>query len=210
VQAVGFVTREDWAGVSPDGLVGEKGGVELKCPYGLRNEVTPAFKLLVDQPHYADQVQFTLWVTERDWWHFLQWCPAAIKMEVVYPDPDWQADALPRLRQFHAEYLHEVANNAAEYLKPRRVVIDTPEAHRMLAEWDELREQIANAQERQRELLDAIVSLGGGRDAEIAGRKVTLVEREGAVSYAQVVKAKLPDLDLSPWRGKPSRYWRVA
>ena len=30
VQAVGFITREDWAGCSPDGLIGDDGGLEVK------------------------------------------------------------------------------------------------------------------------------------------------------------------------------------
>lgn len=211
VQEVGFVTREDWAGCSPDGLIGTDGGIEIKCPFGLRDAPAPVlFKTLADQPHYEAQVQFSLWVTGRKWWDFGQWAPAGFAVERVEPETDWQAENLPRLRQFHAEYLHEVKHNAAEHLAPRRVVIDTPEAHKMLAEWDEIAEQAERLAERKRDLLDAIVSLAGGQNAEIAGRKVTQVEREGAVSYANVVKAKLPDLDLTPWRGKPSRYWKVT
>lgn len=211
VDLVGFIALDDWAGVSPDGLIGTKGGLEIKCPYGLRDAVAPVeFKPLADQPHYYDQVQFTLAVTGREWWHFFQWCPAATSLEVVYPDLDWQSDAMPRLRQFHAEYLHEVEHNAAEHLKPKRVTIDTPEAHKMMAEWDDIAEQMERLTERKRDLLDAITDMAGGRDAEFAGRKVTQVERAGSVSYAQVVKAKLPGLDLSPWTGKPSRYWKVS
>ena len=75
VEVVGFVEFEDWAGVSPDGLIGDKGGVEVKCPYSLRNEDEPVFKLIEEQPHYYAQVQFSLWVTGRAWWHFFQWAP---------------------------------------------------------------------------------------------------------------------------------------
>ena len=38
VDKVGFVTKEDWAGCSPDGLIGSDGGLEAKCPFGKRKE----------------------------------------------------------------------------------------------------------------------------------------------------------------------------
>jgi len=211
VEPIGFVTLEDWAGVSPDGFTSDGGGVEQKCPYSLRAAVAPVpFKTLAEQPHYRDQVQFSLYVTGKPHWYFSQWCPAGTKVEKELPCKDWQNQNLPILRQFFSEFLDEVAGNAAEHLAPKRVEIDTPEAHKMVAEWDELREQIANAQERQRDLLDAIVDMAGGKDALFAGRKLTCVEREGAVAYAKVVKEHLPTLDLSGYRGKASRFWRLG
>jgi len=76
VEAVGFITREDWAGASPDGLIGADGLLEIKCPFGLRDAPSPVpFKSLADQQHYYDQVQFQLWVTGRDWCAFYQWAP---------------------------------------------------------------------------------------------------------------------------------------
>lgn len=208
VEQVGFIIREDWAGCSPDGLVGDKGGVEIKCPYGLRNEDQPAFKSLAEQPHYFDQVQFTLWVTQREWWHFYQWSPNGTKLETVYPDEEWQAGNLPRLRQFFAEYLEERDNS--EHLQPRRVEINTPQAASMIAELDDLNARAAEIVERKRDLMDSIVSLAGGTDAIFAGRKLTCVEREGPIAYARVVKDHLPDLDLSSYRGKASRYWKIT
>lgn len=209
VEQVGLITREDWAGASPDGLVGNKGGVEIKCPYGIRIAPCPVpFKPLADQPHYYDQVQFTLWVTKREWWHFFQWTINETKLETVEVDTDWQNENLPRLRQFYAEYLTERDN--PEHLAPRRPSLDTPEAHGMVAEWDALTEQLAALTERKKDLLDSMVSLAGGKDTMFAGRKLTCVEREGAVSYARVVKEHLPDLDLSGYKGKASRFWRLG
>lgn len=207
----GFVTREDWAGASPDGLIGKTGGIEVKCPYSLRGAPRPVpFKSLDEQPHYYDQVQFTLWVTQREWWHFFQWAPNGTRLEVVKPDEEWQDACLPVLRQFHAELLHEIEHNADEHLAPKRVEIDTPEAARMMVEWDELAEQFERLAERKRDLQDAIVSLAGGKNALIAGRKVTQIEREGAVSYARVVKEHCPKVDLAAYRGKPSLYWKIT
>lgn len=208
VTQVGFIVCEDWAGASPDGLIGEEGGVEIKCPYGLRNDPVPVFKTLEEQPHYYAQVQFTLWVTGRKWWHFYQWTPHGSRLSPpVMPDQDWQDDNLPKLRQFYAEFLSEAAD---DHTAPPRVVIDTPEAARMIREWDEIAEQLERLGERKADLLTSMTEAAGGRNALIAGRKLTLVSKEGAVSYAKVVKEKLHDLDLTKWKGKPSKFWKLT
>lgn len=205
-----FQTRDDWAGASPDGWVSDGGGLECKCPYGLRKG--GEFKSLEDQPQYYDQVQFSLWVTEKPHWWFSQWKPDDTWNTKWLPDIDWQNQNLPILRQFHAEFLDTIADPelAAEHLAPKRVTIDTPEAAKMIREYDELSEQIELATERKKDLLKDIAALGKGKNALVAGRKVTKVSREGAIKYAAIVKEKLPDLDTSPWRGKPSSFWKVT
>jgi putative phage-type endonuclease len=204
---VGFVPYEDWLGASPDRLVADKGLLEVKCPYGLRKDEAPAFKKLEDQPHYYAQIQIELLCTGREWCHFWQWTPQDGKLEMALPDPDWLNVNLPVLRQFYAEFLHERDNNAEAHLEAARRIIDTPEALKMVAEWDELTEQAERVAERRKDLLDAIVSMADGKNALFAGRKLTLTKKQGAVSYASIVKEKLPDLPLGPWRGKDSESW---
>lgn len=206
VETVGFVPFEDWAGASPDGFIGDDAGVEAKCPYRIRNDPAPVFKMLTDQPHYEAQVQFSLYVTGRARWHFTQYTPHGHADEIAAPSKEWQQDAIPRLRQFHAEYL-DALRNPEEHLAPKRVTIDTLDAHKMVAEWDQLSEAIERATERRKELLMDIVSVAGERNADFAGRKLTLTRKEGAVSYAKAIKALAPDADLSAWRGKPSEFW---
>jgi putative phage-type endonuclease len=202
VEAVGFITREDWAGCSPDGLIAPDGGLEVKCPFGKREsgDLVP----LAEQPHYYAQVQFSLWVTGRKWWHFYQWCPRESKLESIAPDAAWLAENLPKLRQFHAEFL---AEDPAPHLEARRIEVDTLEAARMVAEWDQLREACERAEERMKELLADMVRIAGERDAVFAGRNLTKTERAGAVSYAKALAKYAPDADLEPFRGKPSSYW---
>lgn len=202
VQKVGFIPAEDWAGCSPDGLINDDGGLEAKCPFGKRKggDLAP----LADQPHYYDQVQFSLWVTGRKFWHFYQWTPHQSKLECVLPDQAWRDENLPRLRQFHAEYL---AEDPAEHLEPRRVEIDTLEAARIIAEYDQLTEAIENAEARKKELLAEMVRQAGDRDASFAGRKLTKIVKQGSVSYAKALAKYAPNADLEPFRGKPSSYW---
>lgn len=208
VEQIGFVNYEHWAGCSPDGLIGEDGGLEIKCPFGLRKDVVPAFKPLKEQPHYYDQIQFSLWVTYKLTWDFYQWSPRGTKLETVGVDHDWQSYSLPRLRQFYAEYLVE-RENPAIHLEPKRPIIDTPEAHRIMAEYDQICEALDRAEERKKELLADMVKIAGEKNVVFAGRKLTKTEKAGAIAYAKAVKALLPDADLEPYRGKPSSYWGV-
>jgi hypothetical protein len=39
---------------------------------------------------------------------------------------------------------------------------------------------------------------------------LTLVKKDGAVSYSKAIKALLPDADLEPYRGKPTEYWMLG
>jgi putative phage-type endonuclease len=208
VEAVGFIAREDWAGCSPDGLIGEDCGLEIKCPFGLRKDETPAFKSIFDQPYYFDQVQFSLWVTDRSWWHFYQWSPNGTSIEKVMFSGSWQDENLPKLRQFYAEYLAE-REEPAIHLEPKRPIIDTPEAHRIAAEYDQICEAIDRAEERKKELLADMVRISGQKDTIFAGRKLTKIEKAGAIAYAKAVKALITNADLEPYRGKPSSYWVV-
>lgn len=210
VEAVGFVRREDWAGCSPDGLIGLVGGLEIKCPFGKRKMgKDDTFKALSEQPHYHDQVQFSLWVCERAWWDFYQWAPGKTALERVTPCSKWRARNLPKLRQFYAEYLHEREHNAAAHLEPKRLIVDTPEARRLMEEWDDLTDAMERAKARRDEVQEAIVALAGGRNATVAGRNVTKVEKAGAVSYAKALAKYAPGADLEPFRGKPSSYWVI-
>lgn len=92
VQQVGFMIRDDWGiqlGASPDGLVGEDGGLEIKCPRAKTHIQTI---LSGEVPVYnMAQVQTTLLVTGRDWWDFVSFS-AGLPMwtKRVTPDPKWR------------------------------------------------------------------------------------------------------------------------
>ena len=204
VESVGFIPREDWAGCSPDGLIGSDGGLEAKCPFGKRKE--GELKPLEDQPHYYAQVQFSLWVTGRKFWHFYQWTAHQTKLECVLPDQAWLDENLPKLRQFYAEFLAEPAE---PHLEAKRIEVDTLEAARIVAEYDQIAEAIENAEARKKELLAEMVRLSGDRDAVFAGRNLTKISKAGAVSYAKAVAELLPGAALEKWRGKPSTYWML-
>ena len=69
VSTPGFITTDDGrAGCSPDGLVGDKGGLEIKCM-----QPANALRVLMENTvpkEYVMQIQMSLWVTGREFWHF--------------------------------------------------------------------------------------------------------------------------------------------
>ena len=82
VQRVGFCAIEPddgspyLIGCSPDGLIGEDAGLEIKCPAGPKH----VQNLLAAQgggvpKQYVAQVQGGLWVTGRPIWLFVSYCP---------------------------------------------------------------------------------------------------------------------------------------
>jgi hypothetical protein len=91
VQTVGFVTTDDGrCGCSPDGLLGDHGGLEVKSPqppthlkYLLAGEVPP---------EYRPQVQFSLWVTRRAYWQFMSF-QVYLPPLIVRVEPDSKAFA---------------------------------------------------------------------------------------------------------------------
>ena len=74
VTEVGFCLHDTLsAGCSPDGLIGDDGGLEIKCPAPsthveyLRGGVLPS--------KYKQQVMGCLWITGREWWDFVSYHP---------------------------------------------------------------------------------------------------------------------------------------
>lgn len=73
VQRVGFLLRDDGrVGCSPDGLIGEDGGLEIKCPSAA---VHIGYLLGDAGEKYRCQIQGALWLTGRRYWDFVSWNP---------------------------------------------------------------------------------------------------------------------------------------
>lgn len=206
VEPAGFVTWDEWLGASPDGYVESDGLVEIKCPFSKRKDEKPNFASIEDQPHYYAQMQIQMFVTGREWCHFWQWSPNGYRMDVVKYEKDWIGQNLPTL---FAIWQDAKEADPKDFEGPKRKIIDTPEAEKLIAEYDELRNAIDNANQRKKDIVDRLVHIAGGKDAKVAGRNLTLVKRSGSISYAKALKAIAPDADLEPYRGKPSESWQV-
>lgn len=101
VQEVGIVYKDELKdrSCSPDGLVGEDGGLEIKCPelhthveYLLSNKVPTT---------YIPQIQGSLYITGRKWWDFLSYYPRMKPLIIrTFPDEFYQAKLKRELDMF--------------------------------------------------------------------------------------------------------------
>lgn len=221
VNDCGFFPYGETMGASPDGITSDDAVFEVKVPFGLRNEKEAKFKTLEEQPHYYAQVQMEMLAAKKSHAYFAQYVPPKgdpflehsyipeqMDIQHIKADPDWIDSVLPELSAFYDLYLFEISN--PEHLEPLRVVIDTETVGGMLAEIDQLRARQKDDAEREKELLDAIVTLCDGKNALVHGRKLTLVKRKGAVDYAKLLKDVAPDVDIEKYRKTGSESWRLS
>lgn len=205
-----FCTFGDWLGATPDGIYTRDDGtadiLEVKCPYGKRK--SDDFKSLSDQPHYFAQIQIAMLCANAQSCHFVQWSEIGLASEIAEYSLDWIDENLPKLREFYDRYLSELDNPA--HLEPKRRAIETDLAAELLARYDAAKQAAADAAQEQKYILAELVMLAGESDAEICGRKLTKVVREGSISYAKAIKDLAPDADLSQYKGKTSEFWKLT
>jgi hypothetical protein len=65
---------EEYIGCSPDGILGDDGLAEIKCPYNPWNHLRTVLSGAMPDKH-TDQVQGSLWVTGRKWYAFCSFDP---------------------------------------------------------------------------------------------------------------------------------------
>ena len=98
-------------GASPAGLIGDKGGLEIKCPElathleYLRLKTVPA--------EYFWQVQGGLWITGREWWDFVSFNPDFPEnLQLAVRRVQRDEDAIKRLSAEVARFMDEVRAEA--------------------------------------------------------------------------------------------------
>jgi putative phage-type endonuclease len=107
VEEVGFIQHPTLeAGASPDGMVGDDGILEIKCPMGSTHTET---LMTQDIPSkYVPQVQFQLLVTGRKWCDFVSYNPMfpehlQVFVKRIEADPVYQKELESEVKQFLEE-----------------------------------------------------------------------------------------------------------
>jgi len=105
VEQVGFVS-DGGIGCSPDGLIGEDGGLEIKCPR-LSNHVGYVLKGELP-PEYKPQVQGSLLVTGRKFWYFMSYFPGMEPLILKVERDEKYIQALARALKEAVETVKEI------------------------------------------------------------------------------------------------------
>jgi len=114
VEIVGFLSHptEDMVGGSPDGLIGDRGGLEIKCPY---NTAIHLGYLLDGHAQHEAQIQGNMWITGREWWDFVTYdprvnplVPLGIKITRVYRDEEYIVHLQAAVRNFRERLLETI------------------------------------------------------------------------------------------------------
>lgn len=82
VEQVGFVEIDEHIGCSPDGLIGDDGGLEIKCHDDKRH-----FELIITdkiESKYLWQIQMNLMLTGRKWWDYVAYNPNFERSLVIH------------------------------------------------------------------------------------------------------------------------------
>ena len=191
IQPVGFVVHPDfdWLGASPDGLIGDNAVLEIKCPFGLRNEENPQFKSIDEQDHYYAQIQIEMSCTGREICYFYQWNRFDSKLEIVHIDPEWLEENIPKLHAFYLEFEERKTETHED----------------LVAEYEAAKLAAAEAADRLDAVKEAIIALG---KSTVGRLKVIEVERKGNINYSKI--PELEGLDLEKYRGKSSKFWKIS
>ncbi len=100
-QRVGFIKSGN-KGASPDSLIGDKGGLEIKSA-AAHVQIKRLLSGELPSEHKA-QVHGGLWVCEREWWDFASYCPKLPLFVVrVYRDEDYIKKIANEVELFNIE-----------------------------------------------------------------------------------------------------------
>ncbi|MGY3330082.1 hypothetical protein ACVILI_003099 [Mesorhizobium sp. USDA 4775] len=112
IRRVGFIRNGD-KGASPDSLVGDEGGLEIKTALpDIQIERLVSGKL---PPEHKAQVQGNIWISGREWWDFVSYWPKLPMLTVrVFRDDIYIANMSAEIDAFNAE-LAELVERIRNY-----------------------------------------------------------------------------------------------
>lgn len=90
VNQIGFYEYSDYVGVSPDGLIGDDGLIEIKCPTD--KTYTEYLLTLKIKPEYYAQMQMQMYIMERKWCDYVVYnsnFKKSIVIKRVFPDTEF-------------------------------------------------------------------------------------------------------------------------
>ena len=121
VKEVGFVEEDEFCGCSPDGLIGDDSGIEIKCP-----QANTYKKYLNDKkidPRYYAQIQMNMLLTGRSSWWYVVYNPdftPKMIMREVKADKKYQQELRVGIEKGKArikELLEQTQDNISQNIR---------------------------------------------------------------------------------------------
>jgi putative phage-type endonuclease len=199
----GIVVR---AGCTPDGVLQDGGLLEVKCPYGIRNDTPDASLYLSKCGEYLDQMQWQMMVTNSPHCAFVVWTTEGIDHLTIKQDFDHQERLIVEALKFQQELNAILADPELQkpYLQDKKSKKDSA-IERSDSDYAEAAAFYRNAQaalvEAQAvadEAKQALIDLTEGLDVKGCGVSIIHSTRAGAVDYKLVPELK--GVDLTPFR----------
>jgi putative phage-type endonuclease len=194
-------------GYSPDGVDGDT-LLEVKCPWGLRNDLAPAFKSIWDMPSYMMQIQLGMYLTGCTMCVFAQWTPNALRIEEVTRGEHWFALHEDLIIDFLSEYTAKLGDkDFVEALTARG------DAQWEIATTALKRAQIASeeAVEWENHCKAELITLAGENDCHGCGYRVAHITTKGRVNNKDLFSAfKITGPDQDQFRGPATQSIRVS
>lgn len=205
VVSTGFHTIGDMFGASPDGLVGEDGLIEVKCPFSKRYD--GGFNSIHDLPHYYAQIQMELIATDRKWCDFFQWSTVTTLCERVERDYDWLDSHIDQLEDFYSKYLAATEEPGSHI---EDLIVDKTDDEDWLF-WENKYKKFKMAMDEAKTDMDIakdqLIEMANGKDSQ-GYLSVKQITRTGSVNYKKLITDN--DIDSDKYRSKPSTYWKIT
>lgn len=115
IDPIGFIKYNDYSGGSPDGLIGDDGIVEIKCPYTPANHVKVLLTKQVYEDNHMWQIQGNLMITGRKYCHYICFDPRVVEesLQLVHFRIERDEEMISQIR----ERLKEVKGKLDELMK---------------------------------------------------------------------------------------------
>jgi hypothetical protein len=194
-----------WLGVTPDGLIGGDGMVEVKVPWRAK------YVHISQRPGYEVQIRLQLECAQREWCDFAVYRPdlppeSQLWLSQVQHDPAWLPSVMPKLQAFMDRYHAIIADEAKAqpYLEPLQDVRDDIEWIEAAATYQEALATLRAAEADLVEPRQRLIDLSNGKTSVGFGIRVQHSERKGSIDYKALSAKHAPDADPEDFRKDPT------